>query len=174
MRRFSYFHLTALLLFWHALGIAVADPDQVPIEAKLVHALQAARVKVGDPVLAKVQVKWQGAECSLREGAIVRGHVLGQAARSKTQMSEIAVLFDAAECDGSEMKALPMTLAALMAGDPASDPNAYEPMALGASISGEFKTGRWIETLPAPSTSRQARFVPPELPNRTIVIRLRP
>jgi hypothetical protein len=136
MRRFSYFHLTALLLFWHALGMAVADPDQVPIEAKLVHALQAARVKVGDPVLAKVQVKWQGAECSLREGAIVRGHVLGQASRSKTQMSEIAVLFDAAECDGSEMKALPMTLAALMARDPASDPHAYEPMALGAAIGG--------------------------------------
>ena len=51
-------------------------------------------------------------------------------------MSEIDVLFDAAECDGSEMKALPMTLAALMARDPASDPNAYEPMALGAAIGG--------------------------------------
>ena len=136
MRRSSYFQLAFLLLFWQALGIAAVDPDHVPIEAKLVHALQATRVKVGDPVLARVQVKWQGAECSLREGAIVRGHVVGQAPRSKTQMSEIAVLFDGAECNGSEMKALPMTLAALLAGDPASDPNAYEPMALGASIGG--------------------------------------
>jgi hypothetical protein len=116
--------------------MAVADPDQVPIQAKLVHALQAARVKVGDPVLAKVQVKWQGAECSLREGAIVRGHVLGLATRSKTQASEIALLFDAAECDGTDMKELPMTLAALLAHDPASEANAYEPMALGAAIGG--------------------------------------
>src|SRR4051812_8487515 len=74
MRRSSYFQLAFFLLFWQALGIAAIDLDHVPIEAKLVHALQAIRVKVGDPVLARVQVKWQGAECSLREGAIVRGH----------------------------------------------------------------------------------------------------
>ena len=136
MRRFSCFHLTALLLFWLAPGMAAADPDRIPIEAKLVHALQAGRVKVGDPVLAKVQVRWQGAECSLREGAIVRGHVVTQTSRSKTQSSEIAVLFDAAECDGIEMKSLPMILAALIARDPVNDPDAYEPMALSAAISG--------------------------------------
>jgi hypothetical protein len=109
------------------------DPVPPPIQAKLVHALQASSLKVGDSVFAKVQVKWDGFGCSLREGAILRGRVLAQLVRSKSsRSSEVALLFDGGECGGKEMTSLNLTLAALLARDPVRDP--YEPLPLSSAL----------------------------------------
>ena len=159
--------LTAALLLCHTLGAATPDPDRVPIEAKLVHALQAGRVRVGDPVFAKVQVKWQGSGCSLREGAILRGRVLAETTRSKAaKTSQVSLLFEGAECEGGDMQALPMTLAALIVPDPAGDRNAYEPMALSAAIGG-IQNGAMERKPPGhsritPSQIRATRIAEPQ------------
>jgi hypothetical protein len=128
------FYLAAFLL-WPFLCLAVAESPRFPIQAKLVRALQAGHVKEGDLVFAKVQVPWQGTDCSLREGAILRGHVVSQTPRSRiSKISEVAVLFDGAECNGTEMKPLSLTLAAMHARDPRSDPNSYESIALNSQL----------------------------------------
>jgi hypothetical protein len=118
-----------------------AEQQRVPVQADLVRAIEAGRVKVGDPVLAKVAVKWQSPECSLREGAILKGRIVAQNVHSKTEKtSQIALLFDNGQCGGRDMKALPLTVAAVLASDPAQDKNQYEnqPLseAVGLSIGG--------------------------------------
>jgi hypothetical protein len=119
---------------------AVAQ-ERLPVQADLVRAIEAGRVKVGDAVLAKVAVKWEGPQCTLREGAILKGRIVAQSVHSKTEKtSEIALLFESGQCDGPDMKPLPLTVAALLATDPAQDKNMYEnqPLseAVGLSIGG--------------------------------------
>ena len=160
------FRLAAAFLLGQSIWAAATEPSHLPIEAKLVGSLQAGRVRVGDPVLAKVQVAWEGSDCSLREGAILRGHVLAQTPRSKTtKTSEIAVLFDGAECEGSEMKPLSLTLAALLSRDPRSDPNAYEKMALSSALgsiqNGAIERGEPGRARVTPSQIRLTRITEP-------------
>jgi hypothetical protein len=118
-----------------------ADQGRIPLQVELVRAVEAGRVKVGDPVLAKVAVKWQSPQCTLRQGAIINGRIVAETAYSKIdRISQIALLFDSGQCDGLDMKPLPMTVAAVLAADPNRDKNNYEnqPLseAVGLSIGG--------------------------------------
>lgn len=124
--------------------LACAD-DRVPVQASLVHSLEAGRIKVGDSVLAKVTARWKSSECDLRQGAILKGRVIAQTARSKTvKNSEIALLFESGECGGSDLKSLPLTVAAVMAGNPRLDPNLYQspPLndAVGLTLNGNTRS----------------------------------
>jgi len=125
-------------------GLASAD-DRVPVQASLVHSLEAGRIKVGDSVLAKVSVRWKSSDCDLREGAILKGRVVAQTARTKAvKNSEIALLFESGECGGSALKPLPLTVAAVMAGNPHRDPNMYQspPLndAVGLTLNGNTRS----------------------------------
>jgi hypothetical protein len=112
-----------------------AAQERIPVQADLVRAIEAGRVKVGDPVLAKVAVKWQSAQCALREGAILKGRIVAQNVRSKTEKtSEIAMLFESGQCDGRDMKPLPLTVAAVLAADPTEDKNQYENQPLSEAV----------------------------------------
>lgn len=122
------------------LGHAPAQ-DRVPVQAELVRAIDAGRVKIGEPVLAKVAVKWQSAQCTLREGAVLKGRIVAQTAHSKTEKnSQIALLFESAQCNGPDLEPLPLSVAAVLASDPYQDRNLYEnqPLseAVGLSIGG--------------------------------------
>jgi hypothetical protein len=109
--------------------------DRIPLQAELLRAVEAGRVKVGDPVLAKVTVKWQSPQCALREGAILNGHIVAQKVHSKTEKtSEIALVFDSGQCGGVDLKPLPMTVAAVLAGDPARDKGMYENQPLSEAV----------------------------------------
>jgi hypothetical protein len=115
--------------------------DRVPVQAELVRVIDAGRVKIGESVLAKVAVKWQTAQCTLREGAVLKGRIVAQTAHSKTEKnSQIALLFESAQCNGPDLKPLPLTVAAVLASDPYQDRNLYEnqPLseAVGLSIGG--------------------------------------
>jgi hypothetical protein len=113
--------LTGLLLS------SIAAQNPAPLQVELVHAVDAAQGKVGDAVLAKVVVKWQSPQCALREGAILNGRIVTQTVHSKTEkISQLAMLFDSAQCDGVDMKPLPMTVAAVLAKDPNRDNSMYE------------------------------------------------
>jgi hypothetical protein len=135
-----------LVFFCVAFSVAssgrVLAPDRMPVQAGLLRALDAAHLKVGDSVLAKVSTKWQGPECTLREGAILKGRVVAQTAHSKTsKISEIALLFDSGECGGSALKPLPLTVAAVMAGDPRRDGGMYESQPLSDAVGLTLKGG---------------------------------
>src|SRR5258705_6943655 len=119
--------------------LACAD-DRVPVQASLVHSLEAGRIKVGDSVLAKVSVRWKSSECDLRQGAILKGRVIAQTARSKTvKNSEIALLFESGECGGSALKLLPLTIAAVMAGNPPLAPSKFPSPPLKDAVGLTFK-----------------------------------
>jgi hypothetical protein len=116
--------------FGHAGG-----PEHVALQVELVRAVDAGRVKAGDPVLAKVVVKWQDSQCTLREGAIVNGRVVAQTVHSKTEkISQLALLFDSAQCGGPDMKPLAMTVAAVLAMDPNRDKSQYENQPLSDAV----------------------------------------
>src|SRR5262249_38217915 len=119
--------------------------DRIPVQASLVRSVDAGRVRVGDSVLAKVSVKWKSPECELRQGAILKGRVVAQAAHSKTvKNSEIGLLFDSGECGGAALKPLPLTVAAVMAKNPHLDPAMYQsaPLtdAIGLSLNGNTRS----------------------------------
>ncbi|MGA8271960.1 MAG: hypothetical protein WB919_10425 [Candidatus Sulfotelmatobacter sp.] len=142
--------LTTLLVFFCPLFFIVfsgAAEDRLPVQAELVRAIEAGRIHIGDSIYAKVTLKWKNPQCTLREGAVLKGRIVAQGVHSKTEKrSEIALLFESGQCDGPDLKPLPLTLAALVAGDPEQDANNYEyqPLsdAVGVSIGGGASSGR--------------------------------
>ena len=88
----------------------------VPIQAELLQPVNASKVKVGDPILAKLALPWKGPTCDLRAGAIIQGHVVTQKAHSKTEKtSEIGIVFESGQCGGRDLKPLFLTVAAVAA-----------------------------------------------------------
>jgi hypothetical protein len=130
-------------------SLAFADTGQrVPIQAELVKTIEAGRVQVGDPVLAKVSQEWKSDDCHLRAGAILRGHVVAQTARAKGTKSELAILFDSGECAPRTMKRLPLIVAALLAPETyhglrsLSENQETQPLneAVGSSLNGGMRS----------------------------------
>ncbi len=117
----------SLALLVHA-SCSAADPaaDRTPIQAELVKSIEAGHVQVGDAVYAKVNLAWSNSGCKLREGAILKGHIVTQTPRSKAAgSSAIAFLFDSGQCSGREMKPLPLTVAAVLAPDASGASSLY-------------------------------------------------
>jgi hypothetical protein len=106
-----------------------AAQERIPVQADLVRSIEAGRVKVGDSVLAKVVVKWQSPQCTLREGAILKGRIVAQNVHSKAEKtSQIALSFDSGQCGDRDMKPLPLTVAAVLAMDPSHDQYENQPL----------------------------------------------
>ena len=94
-------------------------PTRTPIQAVLLKAVEAGHVNIGDPIYAKVELAWGDSNCKLREGAILKGRIIGQTARTKVvKSSEISLLFDSGQCGGRDMKPLPLIVASVLAPDP--------------------------------------------------------
>src|SRR5579863_6263652 len=55
-----------------------------PIQAELMADLNTRALKVGATVFARVTAEWQGADCALRNGAILEAHVLSVVPHTKT------------------------------------------------------------------------------------------
>jgi hypothetical protein len=106
------------------------------VQAELVQRLDASIVKIGDPILAKLQVAWKGPACDLRAGAIIQGHVVTQRAHSKTEKtSEIGVIFEKGQCGGRDMEPLFLTVAAVVAPSGYSDnPGVEELQSLSSAV----------------------------------------
>jgi len=116
-----------------------------PIQAELLQRLHASKVKIGDPILAKLALPWKGSSCDLRAGAIIQGHVVTQKAHSKTEStSEIGIAFESGQCGGRDMKPLFLTLAAVLAPLPSSytDSDELQPLnsAIGLGLNGTLRS----------------------------------
>ncbi len=144
---------TAILIgsiLCHLSGFAASlGPDHVPIQAELVKAMEAGRIKAGETVFAKVDIAWKDSACNLRKGAILKGRVVSESSRSKTsKTSDLALLFESGQCGGRDMKPLALTVAALIAPDPSHGSSLYEnqenqPLseAVGLGIGGDGSAG---------------------------------
>lgn len=118
--------LTIAVAFGIVLRPYVASSDRIPVQAELVQAMEAGRVKPGDSILAKVDVEWDTPTCILRKGAILKGRVVSETPRSKTaKTSDLSLLFESAQCGGRDLKPLALTVAALIAPDPHRDSSLY-------------------------------------------------
>ncbi|MGH9529033.1 MAG: hypothetical protein ACRD2S_03840 [Terriglobales bacterium] len=134
-------HLTCLA--------ASIEPNRVPVQAELIKAMEAGRVKVGETIFAKVDVEWKNKACNLRRGAILKGRVVSENARTKTsKTSDLALLFESGQCGGRDMKPLPLTVAAFIAPNPNQGSSLYEnqenqPLseAVGLAIGGGGSAG---------------------------------
>ena len=136
----SRFLLAAPLLLCPALTLA-QDQARIPIQVEIVRSIDSARSQVGDTVFAKVSKKWQSPQCNLREGAVLQGRIVAAAPHSKaTHTSQIALLFDTGQCNGRDMKPLPLTVAAVLAFNPFEKDDQYKsrPLsdAVGLSVGG--------------------------------------
>ncbi len=124
---------------------ASETPAFSPIYAELVGLLDARFLKPGSPLLLKVKDAWQNGDCKLREGSILKGHVVDANVSSKEdRISKVAVVVDEAECNGSALVPTPLAVAAIMAPDPAEFGNTqkYAPLnALPVAIRGASGTG---------------------------------
>jgi hypothetical protein len=124
------FHMVPILAASALCGLAFAgstEPSRVPVQAELVKGMEAGRIKVGETIFAKVDVEWNNSACGLRKGAILKGRVVSENARTKTsKSSDLALLFDSGQCGGRDMKPLPLTVAALIAPDPQQGSSLYE------------------------------------------------
>jgi hypothetical protein len=123
--------------------------DRIPVKADLVRPLDASRIKVGDSILAKVATKWISPQCTLRQGAILTGRIVAQTAHSKTdKTSQIALLFESGQCDGRDMKPLPLSVVAVLSVDPILAASSYgnQPLseATGLGIGGSGGGGAGV------------------------------
>lgn len=117
------------------------DQPRIPIQVEIVRPIDSARSQVGDTIFAKVSKKWQSPQCILRQGAVLQGRIVAAAPHSKaTHTSEIALLFDSGQCNGRDMKPLPLTVAAVLAFNPFEKDNEYQTQplsdAVGLSVGG--------------------------------------
>ena len=124
---------------------ASETPAVAPIHAELVALLDARFLKAGSPLLLRVKDAWQNGDCKLREGSILKGHVVDANVSSKEdRISKVALVLDEAQCNGPALVPMPLAVAAIMARDPAEFGNTqeYSPLnALPVAIRGASGTG---------------------------------
>jgi hypothetical protein len=113
--------LTAAFALCCSTLFADSAPKQgvTPIDAHLLSDIRAHQLKVGESVFARVDGRWEGAECVLRDGAILEGHVIAVVPRTKTEAnSEVTLAFTRAQCKGPKMDDFKLLLSAVAAPPP--------------------------------------------------------
>jgi hypothetical protein len=98
---------------------SVPKASFTPIDAHLLSDIRAHQLKVGESVFARVDGRWEGDECVLRDGAILEGHVIAVVPHSKTEAnSEVTLAFTRAQCKGLKMDDFKLLLSAVAAPPP--------------------------------------------------------
>lgn len=97
-------------------SVATTAQQESALRAELLSRVTARSVVTGDRVLARVDEEWRGSGCDLRRGAILEAIVQAVRPRfGRSSPSELALLFVRAECGGSGLRPLRLTLAAIAA-----------------------------------------------------------
>ena len=104
---------TCLLGFW--LRAVLGQTPVMPVQAEFLKPLQVHKLAVGANVFAKVTVEWSGPGCDLHPGAILEGKVETSQPHKNGSRSRLALSFDRAQCNGSELQPLRLVLVAAAA-----------------------------------------------------------
>jgi len=110
--------VTAVLSLCGTLAFPDAIPKSSvePIEAELTSDLAARALRTGSTIHAQVAIEWRSAQCVLRKGAILEGHVLSIVPRTNTvKDSELSLAFTKAQCSDQRLSTLNLALVALAA-----------------------------------------------------------
>lgn len=87
----------------------------LPVQAELLKPLPVQKVSTGATVLAKVTAQWQGPECVLYPGSVLEGKVEASEPRKSGGRSTLALSFDRAQCNSSDLRAFRLVLVAAAA-----------------------------------------------------------
>ena len=99
-----------------ALGQSPPTPTLVPIQAEIPAYLNVRHVSNGTPVFARVTADWSGTDCILRNGAILEGRVESAVWQGRgTHGSRLALSFNKAQCNGTELAPMELVIAAVAA-----------------------------------------------------------
>ena len=90
-------------------------PVNTAIQARVTELMDSSRLKPGDTVFAKVLYEITYAGCELAPEAIVYGHVTAALASKNPKSSELGLVFDHADCTGSQKQDLHLRLVGLVA-----------------------------------------------------------
>ena len=74
----SILTLASLVLCSATQAAPNTPPNRVPVQAELLKAIEAGRVKPGDSLLARVDAEWKSADCILRKGASLKSRIVAQ------------------------------------------------------------------------------------------------
>jgi hypothetical protein len=114
-----------------------------PVEAQLMADVRTHRLKVGQPVYARVDSLWNGDDCTLRSGAILEGRVVAVTPHSKTDAnSALTLAFTKAQCHGLKMDDFKLLLSAVAAPPHDMDQGILtDAVPLNTTASGRYSTG---------------------------------
>jgi hypothetical protein len=120
-----------------------AKPGVTPIQAELMADVRAHKLKVGEPVYARVQIRWEGTDCILKNGAILGGQVVSVVPHTKTAAdSQLGLEFTKAQCSGLKMDDFKLLVAAVAAPPPDMDRGVLtDALPLNTTASGPGNTG---------------------------------
>jgi hypothetical protein len=158
-----------------ALAESTAPKTVYPIEAELIGSLNAAQIKVGDRVLAKIDHEWTYDNCKLPNRAVIRGRITQVTTRPTSKLSTVALSFVADCGDGGQQ---PLTWIALMAPDENANASWHDgkPVLVHAPRSSSFGESSTLGAPPASQgnhadmSNRQAPnlpLLPAEEPDRS-------
>ena len=90
-------------------------PVNSTIEARVTGLMDSSHLKPGKEVFVKMMYGFTFPGCSLAEGAILYGHVTAAASSKNPNASELALVFDHADCQGHQKQELTLRLIGLVA-----------------------------------------------------------
>jgi hypothetical protein len=96
-----------------ALGQSPPEPKQGPVQAEFLAHINVRHLANGATIFARVTLDWSGPDCVLRQGSILEAKVEIAQPRKVRGESKLALSFNRAQCNGTEMRPLDLMLAAV-------------------------------------------------------------
>ena len=105
----------ATYLLGFSLRAVFGQTPALPVQAEILKPVQVHKVAAGSTVFAKVTAEWKGPGCVLHPGAVLEGSVETSEPRRNGSRSMLALSFDRAQCNGSDLQPFPLVLVAAAA-----------------------------------------------------------
>jgi hypothetical protein len=109
----------AIYLLGFSLRAVFGQTPVIPVQAEFLSPVQVHKVAAGATVFAKVTAEWNGPGCLLHPGAVLEGKVESSEPHKNGSRSMLALSFDRAQCNSSELQ--PFRLVLLAAAAPPDD-----------------------------------------------------
>ncbi len=105
----------AIYVLGFSLRAAIGQTPVMPVQAEFLNPVQAHKLATGATVFAKVTTEWNGPGCLLHPGAVLEGKVETTEPHKKAGGSTLALSFDRAQCNSSDLQPYRLVLVAAAA-----------------------------------------------------------
>jgi hypothetical protein len=105
----------AIYLLGLSLRAVLGQTPGMPVQAEFLNPVRAYKLATGATVFAKVTTEWNGPGCLLHPGAVLEGKVETTEPHKKGGSSMLALSFDRAQCNSSDLQPYRLVLVAAAA-----------------------------------------------------------